>query len=90
MLLDDAIRAVVREEVEKPRTPEEVRLSRGLNLETLAEKAGTSSSTISRMERGRCKNPDALLLKKIAQILDFPAYPILVVRRRDGAAANRI
>lgn len=89
MKLEDAIRAVVREELEKPRTPEEARLSKGLSLEVLAEKVGISSSTISRMERGKCKNPDAPLLKKIAQILDFPAYPILVARRRDNAGGVR-
>lgn len=90
MLLDDAIRAVVREEVEKPRTPEEARLARGLNLDVLAEKAGTSISTISRLERGQCKNPDGPLLQKLAQILEFPAYPILVARKRDSGSARRI
>lgn len=88
-MLEEAIRAVVRDELEKPRTPEEVRLMAGLNLDVLATKAGTSKSTISRMERGECKRPDAKLLQTLSQILGCPAYPILVSRKRDAKHARR-
>ena len=54
-------------------TPEYARLKAGLLIGELAAKAGVSASSISRIERGECKNlrPRTLMLLSRALQVDY-------------------
>lgn len=51
------------------------RVLRGLTQRQLAEKVGTREIEISRMETGRTQ-PDAEMKRRIADVLQKPAYEI--------------
>jgi transcriptional regulator with XRE-family HTH domain len=54
----------------------EIRKERGMNQTELAEKAGISLITISRIERGE-RDPHVRTLAQIARGLGVPAYELL-------------
>lgn len=80
--LETAVLNLVRAELLKPRTPEEVRILRGFTLEELATRVGTSKATLSRIERGVCKYPNEHILQRCAVELNCAEYPILAARAR--------
>lgn len=51
------------------KTPEQLRLEAGLNIEQLAMRAGVSMSTVSRIEKAKTTRLQALPLQKIGNAL---------------------
>ncbi|MBI3455458.1 MAG: helix-turn-helix transcriptional regulator [Candidatus Rokubacteria bacterium] len=61
---------------------------RGLSLHALADRAGVSFVTISRIEHGRM-SPTVALLEKLAAALDISVRELFPVERRRGRGQRR-
>lgn len=55
-----------------------LRIKNGLTLKKLAELSGVSPSYLSRIERGKRNIPNALLLKRLAPILNLTPQQIMI------------
>ena len=70
--------AFVRRAKKKPKTIRSARLTAGLSQAQMADLAGTTQSTYSRIESGFIQKPDEDILKRIAEILTVPADQLFV------------
>lgn len=50
----------------------DIRMSQGLHMTTLADRAGVTYSTLANLEKGHIQSPSAVSLYKIAKALNVP------------------